>query len=438
VAATGGNAGETGGTSAATTGGTGGSGGTGDGSGGTGRGSGGTGGTLIVVGGGAGSGGAVSHCFEPSGAPGTLDTTFADAGVSTITSPNDQGTEILTDLALESDGKLVVLGLDNAGMVLFRLAADGSLDEGFGSDGFFAGGTGDSGNAIALDAHDNVLVAGSNIKDAWVERITPDGTLDPTFGDAGRVTLDLGTDNDRFETVLVRSDGSLVVAGTSDSNGPQTTTFIVPLSADGTPLADSAAMPGLRPSDNRYFPVALAEASDHSVMVLGAVMPSSGGTEHPFWAKLDAKGALATDYGQQGILEIGDALGTVIGLTRGADGSLAGYVSGMHYALDAYDTAGNKTAFSAVSAVSPIGVALDCAGDVLVAGVYTNNGFNAGGVERFSPSGKLDLAFGDSTIAKYVVDGEHAGLERVLVLPNGKIVAAGETAEAFSVRYYLP
>ncbi len=406
-------------------------------SGGAGRGgSGGTAGIEIGVGGSSGSSG-VSDCFEPSGAPGTLDATFGDGGTSRVQNPDSQDGQILQDLAADGEGRLLVLGLDHAEMVLYRLDADGSLDTSFGTDGFVIAAT-DTGNVLALDADGNVLAGGSDGSDAWVQRFTRDGTPDPTFGDAGRVTLDFGTGNDRMLAVLVQSNGSIVAAGSSDTNGPETATFVVSLAPDGTPLTDSGSVGPLRPSDRRYYPVALAELPDHALLVLGSSSPSSGGAGYPFLAKLGADGALATDFGDGGILELGDTVGPVVGIGRGADGSVLSFQFGPKLALFAYDDSGEKTPFSAVSPVSPLGVTLDCAGNVLVAGTLTNNDLNAGGLERFSPSGTTDLTFGDNGIARYEVDGAHAALERVVVLPSGAIVAGGSTQGSFVVQRYLP
>lgn len=111
-------------------------------------------------------------------ADGTLDTTFnngsgivIDNGAAGING-DDAGSGILVD----SQGRIVVAGWStNAGnrdMVVWRFIADGSLDISFADYGIFvhngaAGSNGnDSGNGIAVDSHDKILVGGSSWNNA--------------------------------------------------------------------------------------------------------------------------------------------------------------------------------------------------------------------------------------------------------------------------------
>ncbi|WP_405168190.1 delta-60 repeat domain-containing protein [Nocardia sp. NBC_01499] len=159
---------------------------------------------------------------------GQLDTTFGDRGkVST-----DLGTQAdhAHAVALESDGKVVVAGSthdpaqgDNFAIV--RYTTDGKLDTGFGDSGKVStdfGGKSDVANAVAIQPDSKIVAVGtsrgaSTGDDFAVARYTSSGQLDATFGKAGTVSTDLGSQSDRADAVALQSDGKIVVAGvTSD------------------------------------------------------------------------------------------------------------------------------------------------------------------------------------------------------------------------------
>jgi uncharacterized delta-60 repeat protein len=166
---------------------------------------------------------------------GTLDTTFATNGMATnsvFTTVNDIAG---FDLALDSSGRIIVVGevMDtsaNTYMTLWRYLADGTLDSSFGASGIVMldgpyGTTQAGSNALALDAWGNILVCGncldSNNKQymaLW--RISPDGTIDPTFGSNGMVTS-LGPAGIREATgtdLTTDSYNRIVVSGLSDDH----------------------------------------------------------------------------------------------------------------------------------------------------------------------------------------------------------------------------
>jgi uncharacterized delta-60 repeat protein len=113
---------------------------------------------------------------------------------------------VLTDFALESfreieiviqpDGRIVVAcSLDGPRRFgLGRYAVDGTLDPTFGEGGKvrtrFRAGSG--AHAVALQRDGKIVAAGSAGGDFAVARYTPGGTLDQSFGGDGRVTTPLG------------------------------------------------------------------------------------------------------------------------------------------------------------------------------------------------------------------------------------------------------
>jgi uncharacterized delta-60 repeat protein len=90
-----------------------------------------------------------------------------------------------TDLVLQPDGKIVVVGGDGSGMVVARHMPDGGLDSSFSGDGYDVVSFGDGyemGYAVALQPDGKVVVAGQAGGTLSLARYRADGTLDDGFG----------------------------------------------------------------------------------------------------------------------------------------------------------------------------------------------------------------------------------------------------------------
>ena len=128
---------------------------------------------------------------------GSLDESFGVGG--RVTSTLGPGSAGITDHIVQPDGKLVALvayvdetrqGPGRANLSLLRYNVDGSLDATFGEAGkalvlertFTSGG-------LALDSTGRFLVAGGIFDRPFVARLLSDGSLDATFGRAGRRVL---------------------------------------------------------------------------------------------------------------------------------------------------------------------------------------------------------------------------------------------------------
>src|SRR6185369_10994892 len=94
----------------------------------------------------------------------------------------------------QPDGKLVVGGSTSPGSnrdgFLARYNTDGTLDATFGTGGIVridVSNQYDDMRALALQADGKLVLAGTNLSDFVLARVGTDGTLDPTFGNGGRV-----------------------------------------------------------------------------------------------------------------------------------------------------------------------------------------------------------------------------------------------------------
>ncbi len=124
-------------------------------------------------------------------ADGSRDTSFGVNGDVVLGMAAVQtGGNILT---LQADGKLLILGLLAGNFVVQRLNANGSLDTSFGTAGKatvdFGGGS-DSGFAISVDDAGKILIAGVGNDNLAVARLNSDGSVDSTFGVSAQ--LDVG------------------------------------------------------------------------------------------------------------------------------------------------------------------------------------------------------------------------------------------------------
>jgi uncharacterized delta-60 repeat protein len=163
---------------------------------------------------------------------GVLDSEFASGGHFETSIPASSGYHARgEDIAIDSLGRIVVSGISlNAtdwDMAVLRLTPDGTLDTTFGSEGFFVhdaatGASGDEhGLGVAIDGSDRIVVAGDsrvgdhdNYKVLW--RLTSAGDLDSQFGGDGLVTDNEAPGEDYRGTlsdVAIDSEGRIVAAG---------------------------------------------------------------------------------------------------------------------------------------------------------------------------------------------------------------------------------
>ena len=156
---------------------------------------------------------------------GTLDTTFSGDGI-VVTNFGGSGTDSVNAIAIQSDGKIVVAGnaglANNARVGVARYNPNGTLDNTFSGDGMFAtdfvGTAGGAARGVAIQADGKIVIVGSSGSDFAVARLNTNGTLDTTFGpqpSTGIVTKDFGSGNEGATAVAILADGRIVVAGST-------------------------------------------------------------------------------------------------------------------------------------------------------------------------------------------------------------------------------
>ena len=187
----------------------------------------------------------------PGGAaatPGDLDPTFSTDGLSEFAIGGSavpgyifRGPSV-APIGFEPDGDVIVAGsvgyeadcshlgcfLGRTFLAMARVQPDGELDPGFGTGGVLetdlglpSNQVGPGGAAVAPDGRIVVVVSAGT--DPTIARLLPDGTLDPSFGAAGFVHLDLGGDQ-VVRAVAVQPDGRILLGGHID--GKQLGTYL--------------------------------------------------------------------------------------------------------------------------------------------------------------------------------------------------------------------
>lgn len=393
---------------------------------------------------------------------GDLDPSFGTGGIAiTQTASSD----LIYDIALQPDGKIVAAGITGAAgdsdFAVARYNANGSLDSTFGSGGVAVlsfGPLDDYAQAVAIQPDGRIVVAGfANLGtppepkyDFALLRLLPNGTLDPSFGSGGRVTTDVsGSNSDDARAVVLQPDGKIVLAGESYS----ATSFDFAL-ARYTPSGALDATFGVGGK------VVTASGPGVDLLTSVLVQPNgklvaagpmqSGGFYDPAVARYGSDGNLDASFGNAGIATVSSGA-TVLRYSHVAlqgDGKLVltgAFSNGTDRDFGAARlTSGgvlDTTFGSGGKVLTPIGpgnetaggVALQSDGKIVLAGSVgldtTPAPPSVFGLVRYDQNGSLDASLGNGGKVTTQV-GASASARAVAIQSDGKIVVAGSAAAA--------
>lgn len=165
--------------------------------------------------------GFIPICLVRLNENGSMDTTFGTVGAGYVLtnipqSSSDRGS---SEVALQPDGKIVVAGWDSFSIVVARYHSNGTLDTSFGTNGFMRNSIG--GNVrpkgLAVQPDGKIVVvgyssAGSSVAQ-FVARLLPNGALDSSFRQGGIVRLDITGYNTTGLSLGLQADGKIVTGG---------------------------------------------------------------------------------------------------------------------------------------------------------------------------------------------------------------------------------
>ena len=257
---------------------------------------------------------------------GSLDTTFDGDGKVTT---NLGGWDKAESVTVESDGKIVVAGytgISSSGggdFAVVRYNSNGTLDTSFGANGKVITNVGveDYVHSLIVQSDHKIVVTGesgissSGGSDFALVRYNADGTLDSTFGEAGKVLTDFDL-GDYVGGAAVQPDGKIVVVGESFSSADMAVSggqdfVIVRYNTDGTLDtsfdSDGKIVADFGGSDSAH---SVTLQSDGKIVVTGSSSPAggSGSGDGDIVVRYHTDGTLDTTFSEDGfvITLIGD------------------------------------------------------------------------------------------------------------------------------------
>ncbi len=248
-------------------------------------------------------------------ANGTPDPTFSGDGRLNL---DVGGTDDARAVAVFDDNSMVVAGNASSGGYVERLTPNGTPDSAFDGDGRRTA-LPLRVRAVATRADGSVYVGGSTAADPadWrIIRLAADGSVDTGFGGANGLTVDLGG-HDVVTALAMTPDGKLIVAGFGKGASGHGQTVVRRYNADGT--RDTAFASYRDAFGVNDVPAGLTRRADGSVVV--AVNSKVGSDNDIVLVRLGDDGTPDDGFGVGGV-SISDAgrRSTVAGVVVPTDG----------------------------------------------------------------------------------------------------------------------
>ncbi len=377
------------------------------------------------------------------------DSSFSNDG-KTILPPNSQY-ESLSSSLLQPNGKIVIGGYDYdetfyyPSISLWRVNANGSVDESFGSGGHvhISGspfGGSEYGGYLALQPDNKIVGLGTDFdRDGIIKsrivlfRLKPNGTYDSSFGKNGKAYTNFGGFTNVAGTLLLKSDGKIVVSGDlqKDNSGIQKVELAQYLS-NGR-IDSSFGTSGKTESGLPFRQKGIALASLPGNKILAGFQYTQGSTFRTCIARYNADGRLDSSFGRNGIAynKKDETVYTAnMSLAIQGDGKILEYVTGesnnilyrykANGSLD--NTFGDGGAVTLPGGYFTLSVVLDEEQRILV----NTSPFS---ILRYLPDGKPDLSFGTrgklTTDFTDTIPDSFVQPGKLLIQPDSKIINTG-------------
>lgn len=330
-------------------------------------------------------------------------------------------------VALQPDGRIVAGG-DQAGTpALTRYNPDGTLDNGFSGDGKMTTNLLAAVSDIAVRPDGTVVGVGSaaTAQDFGVVRVTAGGEIDTTFSGDGVQSTDFAGSSDRAYGVALQTDGKPVVAGSAYRPSVRSdTAALVRYATDGAlDVTFSGDGKETTPFPGGYDAIsAMAVRSDGSVVAAGSAAGVGA------IARLTPAGAWDQAFGQGGTLTLGGESYGILAVALQPDGKTVASVGGL--GLIRLEEDGTvDTTFNGDEGMRTTAMLVQPDGKIVASDVVPVPGSDTTQVEvtRYNADGSPDTSFagdGTQTIASL---GSSDSVAAVTGQPDGKIVVVGET-----------
>lgn len=392
---------------------------------------------------------------------GALDNGWSSDGIQTT--PFGTGDDRAHDVAMQSDGKIVVVGASFSAstghdFALARYKSDGTLDLSFGTGGKVTTAMSpgaDHALSVKIQSDGRIVVAGyshnGSNNDFAVARYTPSGVLDTTFGINGWARTAINTKDDYAWDLAIQPDGKIIVAGYSNksskdnfamvryhtdglldasfgTSGKVTTTigtsssyaYSVALQSDGKIL-----LAGYSTGSNQDFTIVRYQTNGSSDVSFGA----GGVVTTDFNSNIDRAYRMAIEPDGKIVL----AGTTFTGSYN--DFALARYSS--NGSLDISFGTGGKITTAVGSNYDEIhGLSIQGDGKIVAAGHVYDTGFVSDfGLVRYESDGQLDTSFGVAGKITTALGPSIDRAEACLIESDGKIVVVGDSSNGFNLDF---
>lgn len=243
-------------------------------------------------------------------ANGSFDTTFGTNGIAII----DGGqTEVAESFDIDSNGDYMISGYIEDDFAMAKVKSDGTLDTNFGNSGWvitpFSDYASYSFDTLVSDIDGRIFLAGmllngyENKYEYAIAAYLPNGTLDTTFGDQGKLHFNVGTDNDFGMRILQLKNGQILFGGHSwyATSPLRYELAVARLNADGrfdnTYGTNGIFKTRLVGNGTSYF-AGMALQENDKLVITGS---ANEGNDYNFGlARVNPNGALDTTFGQGG------------------------------------------------------------------------------------------------------------------------------------------
>ena len=271
---------------------------------------------------------------------GTPDSSFGGNGLVVTPFGSSVSNDVANAVAIQANGRIVVAGsvgsTTNRRIGVVRYLTDGQRDTGFGDNGrvtmdFAPGGTGAA--AMALQPDGKIVLVGGTGSDFAVARLNVDGTPDTSFGfppSTGVVARDMGSGSESASAVAILADGNIVLAGTTLFEGRRVFAYTM-VTAGGLPLfigngIGNGAQHTSFGNSTDARTAAMAVQANGKIVLAGERTLSGGGGSVPIFtdtsmalARYNLDGSMDTTFGAGGVRVI-----SVAGSVGGPDSFVRG------------------------------------------------------------------------------------------------------------------
>jgi uncharacterized delta-60 repeat protein len=367
---------------------------------------------------------------------GILDATF---GTSGVVKTDDNRDVYATDI--QSDGKIVLVGsrydANGTDAGIFRHNTNGSTDNSFGTNGaviidFF--GKQDIAKGVKVLADGKILVGaivteGTTKKYALV-KLNSDGSIDNTFGTAGKVVVSItGATSLGLTTMAVASNGNILLGGTAD--GFSKAALVI--------FKSTGELDATFDTDGILQPNSMVEIQSIKVQTDGKILFGGNGSNYATIVRINTDGSLDNTFGTSGKFTNGTITfgGANTYIDLASDGKIIGAFGSFATAdiniikltstgtLDAEFGTGGKIIVNAINGNEyPTAIKLQPNGKLLLTG--SDGGSANIFLARLNTDGTPDNTFGtNGTTITSVREGGEDNAKAIAVQTDGKIIIAG-------------